>query len=327
MKLPLSIVIPTKNSMRYLEAHVQGLRPWIDFVEEIIVVDSYSTDGSVEFLREHLPAGKTRFFSHPPGLYASWNHGVQQAPSTYFFMATTGDTITIEGIKRLVSVADELQADVVISKPTFRGEDNQPKKAPWWPIDDMITTLRISNSRRLTQVEAILFTATHPEGAMLGSSASNLYRTATFKRFPFPTEFGPAGDGAWAWFHAAEITWGVIPDQISSFILHPHTGVHPQKHTSQGKPRAANILSESMHRWLDQGIVDQTPYKRLRWDQLITFLNSYLDAKMAFDTDRRKAVPWALNPRAWQNRAARNSAKQRLHQLKREILSLPSPRN
>jgi len=313
--------------MRYLESHVEGLNPWFDLVEEFIVVDSYSTDGSLEFLQTHLPSDRTRFLCHPPGLYASWNHGISQVKSTYFYIATTGDTITPAGIKSLVDTAEELKADVVISKPSFRAEDSQRRKAPLWPIDDIVETLACTGSRRLSQLEALLFTATHPEGAMLGSSASNVYRTATFVRFPFPTEFGAQGDGVWAWFHAAEITWGVIPNQISSFLLHPHTGVHPQKHTFPEKSGAATILSESMHRWLDQGIVDQSTYDRLRWDQLINFLSSYLDAKMAFDSDRRKAIPWALNPKAWQNRASRNSAKQRLHQLKEEILSLPSPRN
>jgi hypothetical protein len=321
MKLPLSVVIPTKDSIRYLEAHVDGLRPWLDLVEEFIVVDSHSTDGSVEFLRTHLPSEKSRFLSHPPGLYASWNYGISQVKSTYFFIATTGDTITTDGIIKLVTTAEELEADVVISKPTFRSEDDQPRPSPRWPIDDIIKTLGCTGGRRLHQLEALLFTATNPEGAMLGSSASNLYRTATFQRFPFPTEFGSQGDGVWAWLHAAEIAWGVIPDKISSFLLHPHTGVHPHG-ASPIKPAAATILSESMHRWLDQGIVEQTTYDRLRWNQLINLLSSYLDAKMAFDADRRKALPWALNPRAWQNRAARNSAKVRLYQLKREILSL-----
>jgi hypothetical protein len=153
---------------------------------------------------------------------------------------------------------------------------------------------------------------------MLGSSASNLYRTATFQRFAFPTEFGAQGDGVWAWFHAAEITWGVIPDQISSFLLHPHTGAHPAN-VSPSKPSPATILSESMHRWLDQGIIDQATYDRLQWDQLINLLKSYLDAKMAFDTDRKKSILWALNPSAWQNRFARKLAKQKLHQLKYDI--------
>jgi glycosyltransferase involved in cell wall biosynthesis len=326
MKLPLSVIIPTKNSMRYLEAHVAGLSPWFDLVEEFIVVDSHSTDGSVEYLRTYLPAELTRFLSHPPGLYASWNYGISQVISTYFFIATTGDTIPADGIKKLVTAAGELNADVVISKPTFRGEDGQPRSSPRWPIDDIIEILGCTGNRRLSQLEALLFTATHPEGAMLGSSASNLYRTATFQRFPFPTQFGAQGDGVWGWFHAPEITWGVIPDQISSFLLHPHTGHYPQKHILD-KPSAATILSESMQRWVAQGTVDQSTYDRLRWNQLINLLSTYLDAKMAFDSDRRKAVPWPLNPKAWQNRAARNSAKQRLHQLKQEILCLPSQRN
>lgn len=319
MQLPLSVIIPTKNSMPYLQVHVEGLRPWIDLGEEIIVVDSYSTDGSLEFLQKHLPPEKTRILNHPPGLYASWNHGIRQVKSTYFYIATTGDTITATGIKALVTAADGLKVDVVISKPTFRGEDNRPRPTPWWPIDDIITSLGCTTPRRLSQAEAILFTATNPDGAMLGSSASNLYRTTTFQRLPFPTEFGLAGDGAWACLHAAEISWGVIPDQCSSFLLHSHAGSHPVNHTTQNNLRADSILRESMARWRQERIVHHSTRDQLRWSQLIGRLSDYLDAKAAFDVDRKGRLPWALNPVAWHHRLHRTSAKERLHRLKQEI--------
>jgi glycosyltransferase involved in cell wall biosynthesis len=45
--LPLGVVIPTKNSMPYLPSHLEAMREWQDLAEEIVVVDSFSTDGSV----------------------------------------------------------------------------------------------------------------------------------------------------------------------------------------------------------------------------------------------------------------------------------------
>jgi hypothetical protein len=65
--LPLGVVIPTKNSMPYLPRHVEGLRPWLDLAAEVVVVDSYSTDGTVDFLRANLGHPELRFTSHPPG--------------------------------------------------------------------------------------------------------------------------------------------------------------------------------------------------------------------------------------------------------------------
>ena len=103
----LGLVIPTFNSRHYLERHVEGILPWIDLVQEIVVVDSESTDGSLEFLRDRLPHPNLRVLLHPPGLYASWNHGIAQLHSDFFIMSTTGDTITREGVLKLLECADE----------------------------------------------------------------------------------------------------------------------------------------------------------------------------------------------------------------------------
>src|SRR5438046_3368389 len=117
--LALGVVIPTKNSMAYLPRHVAGLQPWLELAAEVVVVDSHSTDGTVGFLRANLRHPALRFTDHPPGLYASWNHGVAEISSKYVFIATTGDTITREGVCQLVEAAESLGCDVVISKPTF----------------------------------------------------------------------------------------------------------------------------------------------------------------------------------------------------------------
>src|ERR1700677_5385487 len=162
--LPLGVVIPTKNSLPYLPAHLAGLRPWLDLAEEIVVVDSFSTDGTVEFLRENLKHPRTAFFSHPPGLYASWNHGIQQVSAKYVYIATTGDVITREGITRLVEAAGTLNCDVVISKPRFQDLQGQAVEITW-PIDDIIETLDIRAPRRLDKLEALVFAVAHAPGA------------------------------------------------------------------------------------------------------------------------------------------------------------------
>src|SRR4051794_30761037 len=118
--LPLGVVIPTKNSLPYLPAHLAGMREWLGLVEEVVVVDSFSTDGTVDFLKSNLSHPRVTYASHPPGLYASWNHGIAQIRSPYVFIATTGDLITPAGLQQLCQTAEMLACDVVISKPTFR---------------------------------------------------------------------------------------------------------------------------------------------------------------------------------------------------------------
>ena len=103
----LGIVIPTFNSRRFLERHVEGILPWIDLLQEIVVVDSDSTDGSPEFLRDRLPHPNLRVLSHPPGLYDSWNHGIAHLQSDFFIMSTTGDTISRKGVLKLLQCSDE----------------------------------------------------------------------------------------------------------------------------------------------------------------------------------------------------------------------------
>src|SRR5437667_48674 len=63
--------------MAYLPRHLESMKEWLPLVEEVVVVDSESTDGTVEFLKKHLGPQSPRFFTHPPGLYQSWNFSEQ----------------------------------------------------------------------------------------------------------------------------------------------------------------------------------------------------------------------------------------------------------
>jgi len=57
--------------MRYLPGQVENFATWIDLAEQVVVVDSFPTDGTVEFLKANLKHPNVLFVSHLPGLYAS----------------------------------------------------------------------------------------------------------------------------------------------------------------------------------------------------------------------------------------------------------------
>jgi glycosyltransferase involved in cell wall biosynthesis len=319
--LPLGVIIPTKNSMAYLPRHVAGLRPWLDLAREVVVVDSYSNDGTLDYLRANLKHPAVRFTNHPPGLYASWNHGIGQITSQYVFIATTGDTITREGICRLVETAESLTCDVVISNPIFCDASGNTLPDRQWPVHDVIATLGVKQPRRLQPFEAVIFAALHPTDALTGSCASDLFRTEILERHPFPTDFGISGDTMWGLMHAAEVVWGVVPESFSTFLLHPTNASPTERATYAAARRADAVLCAAAKRWQLDGVVSGDDLTLIRWTELLDTLGGFLDSKASFDRLRRGRVPWALNPAAWAERRRRNQSFTRLQDLKREALA------
>ena len=84
--------------MAYLPRHLDFLEKWVDAVEEIVVVDSFSEDGSMDYLKKRLKHPNVQFLTHPPGLYASWNFGIGKVQARYVYISTIGDTITREDL-------------------------------------------------------------------------------------------------------------------------------------------------------------------------------------------------------------------------------------
>src|SRR2546429_8749561 len=102
----LGVVVPTKNSRRYLPGHLQAMREWQDLAQQIVVVDSYSTDGTFDFVKANLSHPQVSYLSHPPGLYPSWNHAIAHLTTQYTYIATVGDTIMRAGLECLLAVAE-----------------------------------------------------------------------------------------------------------------------------------------------------------------------------------------------------------------------------
>jgi hypothetical protein len=292
----------------------------LDLASEVVVVDSYSTDGTLDYLRADLAHPALRFSTHPPGLYASWNHGIAQISSKYVFIATTGDTITRAGICKLVEAAESLACDVVISRPIFCDLSGQTVPGKHWAADDVIATLDVRQPRRLQPFEAVIFAAVHATNALTGSSGSDLFRTEILQRHPFPTDFGLSGDSAWGWMHAAEVIWGVVPDKFSTFLLHPTGASVAEMQSLLTARRADAVQRAAMDCWRRTGVITEQSLPNAVWEELMTCLTTYFDAKAAFDQSRRRSVQWILNPRAWRNRIRRERAAKKLHRLKHAAL-------
>ncbi len=317
--LPIGVIIPTKNSAGYLPAHLTALQEWLPLVQEVVVVDSFSTDGTVDIVRQNLAHARLLFLQHPPGLYQSWNYGISHISAKYVYMATVGDLITRAGIEQLYKAAESLAADVVISKPEFRDVDGRLVEIRW-PIDDIIETLGIGSPRRLHRLEAIVFACVHANQALTGSCASDLFRTEILQRCPFPTEFGTVGDGAWSVMHAAEATWGILPQKCSSFLKHPCQASKEERVAYGNAPRMDAVLRSAAAAWLGSGTISQKELARIGWEDLLSTLSQLLDATSQCSAHRRGSFPWVFNPAAWRARARRTELSAKLHRLKSSAL-------
>ena len=94
-QLPVSVLVPTRNAAPLLAEHLAAMRAWTDAVAEIVVVDSQSTDGTVEMIRAGLKHPRIKVLQHPPGLYQSWNFGIGQLESELCYISTVGKALYI----------------------------------------------------------------------------------------------------------------------------------------------------------------------------------------------------------------------------------------
>lgn len=314
--LPIGVVLPTKNCAGLLPEHLSAMRAWLPLVEQVVVVDSFSNDGTLELLHGELTHRNLQFLQHPPGLYASWNCGIRNISARYVYIATAGDTISREGLESLLHAAESLEADVVLSKPRFCQADGTEVSDLLWPIDEIIDALQITRPTRLTRMQALVAALCSGTSALTGSCASDLFRTSALQRFPFPTEYGTAGDGAWGIQNAAELVWAIVPGRFSRFVRHTSNASSAERARYLSAPRLDSLARHTVQNGLADGLFTAEEIARSGVQDLLDHFSEFLEAKNRFDQKRRKPVPWILSPQAWRARSYRNRSNVRFTELK-----------
>jgi len=317
--LPIGVVIPTKNSMGYLPGHVENLSTWIDLAEQVVVVDSFSTDGSVDYLKKHLSHPRIQFVQHPPGLYASWNFGISKITSEFCYISTVGDSITRTGMEHLAQAATKLKCDVLVSRPDFVNEAGQPCAGPEWPIDDVIRRLGLPEPARLPSCIVVATSLVHTGGAITGSCASDLFRTAVLQKYPFPLNFGKAGDGAWSLQNAGRVHWAVTPEKMTFFRYHPTMASAAEAKAGEVTNQFAAMAGKMVAEWLEANAEQVSSEVCKNISQLLSLSIQLAAARRSYNVFRKNIWPWYLNPVAWRTRAWRNKIKLEASQVAQKI--------
>lgn len=308
--------------MGYLPGHLENLASWIDLAEHVVVVDSFSTDGTLAYLKKNLRHPNLKFSEHPPGLYASWNFGIRQIPSEFCYLATVGDSVTRAGIAHLVATASRLNCDVLVSRPNFVDETGQPCAGPVWPMDEVIARLKLSAPVRLPSAIVVATALTHRGGAITGSCASDLFRTAVVQKNPFPLEFGASGDGAWSLQNAGRLKWAVTTEKITTFRIHPPTASASEISAGKTVDEFAPMIREIISDWLKSNTHDTSVETRDDLQRLLAMSVEYAGLRRRCHGLRKGKWPWILNPNAWIARTKRNQLKSQFDSLMEKIYAL-----
>jgi len=331
----VGVVLPTRNCAPLLSEHLESMAAWLDLIDEVVVVDSESTDGTRQLIRERLRHPSVRWLDHPPGLYQCWNHGIQNLHTDYIYVSTVGDGIAREGLLHLREVADRFDADLVISAPDFLDESGCPTVEPLWPVRRLIELMDFQEPGCLQGWPVFLFAIAFCPDALLGSSASNLYRASFLQAHPFPTEYGMLGDGAWGVMNALSLRLGVTPKRFSHFRSHAKS-YSPREYVVAEDPKgkllraAKDILADARIRSPEA----HAEAERLSLPRLVDAAVQGQHWRVRLDKERERSWPWSLNPLAWRARHSRNACEREVgehlasafRELRRQGLPSPAPR-
>jgi glycosyltransferase involved in cell wall biosynthesis len=320
--LPIGALIPTRDAAPYLPEHLAALREWLPHVQEVVVVDSFSKDGTLELIKSEVRHPALKVFQHPPGLYQSWNYGIQQVQAEYCYVSTIGESITLDGLQHLADVASGLRCDVVISQPNFITEQGAPMAAPPWPIADILRSLEVTEPIALEGAALFFFALLDYGNAFLGSSASNLYRTRCLQENPFPTDYGTAGDGGWGLTNCLKIRLGVTSRRFSTFREHPKSYSKAEYAVDQFVRKCFDRIYLTYRTELanNPGFVSQA--RELQVERIVELLEAKGRYQQELEYYRRDGRLWVIHPAAWLARSRRNAKGRELDRLKAEGVRL-----
>jgi glycosyltransferase involved in cell wall biosynthesis len=104
----VSIVLPNLNNRQYLDERLQSICNQTLYDWELIVVDSYSTDGAWEFFQECSQRDdRIRIYqSKEKGIYNNLNKCIEMARGEYIYIATSDDSMTSDALEKMVNALE-----------------------------------------------------------------------------------------------------------------------------------------------------------------------------------------------------------------------------
>jgi glycosyltransferase involved in cell wall biosynthesis len=290
----LSVILPTYNCRDLIERHLKEAANWLDLADEVIVVDSFSTDGTIELIRQELRQPKLVIISRERGLYESWNKAIQVSRGDWIYISTAGDGIIRSQLQHLIETGSRLQADVVVSNARFITEDGSPHPGEC-PVMKLVHAFRLK-SPTVFQPAAVQYLAfsTYPK-AILGSTAANLYRGEHLRARLFPVDHGHGGDTAWMLRYGHETRLCVTPVEGSTFCF------HARKRRKKDPLEHNTILLKEIDDVVKAGAVSDLLQMFIDQEMPVVLASRALQSRFSQRCARDRPSAFKLDPWVWTN--------------------------
>lgn len=126
----VSVIVPIYNVEAHLDDCLESIIGQTYRHLEIIVVDDYSTDGSMARLQRHLADPRVHLIKHKKnfGLSAARNTGIEAATGKYVMFVDSDDAVASSLVEACVLHAEELDASILVFDfETFQDGSLLPK--------------------------------------------------------------------------------------------------------------------------------------------------------------------------------------------------------
>jgi hypothetical protein len=312
----VGVVMATANDAARLPAHLASMTPWLDLVDEIVVVDGNSTDGTIELLREHTRHPRLRILSHSGGNLESWNLGVAQLGSDFTYLSKIGEAITRDGMKQLLGIASHFACDIVASPPPPTPESSAISTDGSGLVETIFEELRASAPTQVPRCRMMAYAArfalNHGALSVLSSMAGNLFRTEMLQALPFPDTFGSLAEIMWCLQNLPAVSVAILPERITSLL---HHSIETSRREFANIEFAALQIQTIMSDGIEQAVSQKTATDRealLRLKELAESMTRVIKLRRMHSDQAGRldilqaSLPfpalWFLSPRVWHAR-------------------------
>jgi glycosyltransferase involved in cell wall biosynthesis len=224
----ISICLPTLNSERFLQERLASILAQTHTDWHIINVDSGSADNTLSILKKTIAPEKISYFTHPPGLYASWNRCIAEATGDFVHFATSDDLEDPDFYACSLRAASLCPAEIVHCHYRIISESGETllnSRSHHWSgkFFDYREGTCYLKERSCDLIGSVLM------GSSPGTFNSMLIRRSAFEKVGlFPENYGTSG-GDWMWYLRAAASCSVccIDRTLASWRMQDRQATQP----------------------------------------------------------------------------------------------------
>jgi|GEM_PF-1189317 len=259
----ISICLPTLNARRFLPERMESILAQTRADWELIVCDSYSDDGTWEYLKQFESDPRVRLFQVPKeGLYAGWNECLKRVRGEFIYIATADDTMDFQCLHKLLEpMLMDSNVSLVKGKIDQIDESGKIMLTESKQIHVFLQPFLKAEKTEISGLSLFLLLAAFGWG--LGSVTGFMFRKEVLHSAGFfPTDLGFLGDAEWtlrAVLSVGKVVW--LSDTVATWRFHPF-----QASRRKNRLLEAWFFREALRRVLDAP--GTLPLSRLRLEVL-----------------------------------------------------------